>query len=150
RLEWVHAAVVGAGPAGLAASSALARARVRHIVLERGRIASIWRTQRWDSFRLNGPNWFNRVPGDCLDGDPASFASAPALVEGLERFAATLPVSENVEVRRAERVGPVWRLETSERTVVSAALVVASGFQNVPRRPEFADALPAAIAQLHT
>lgn len=150
RLEWMHAAVVGAGPAGLAASSALARARVRHVVLERGRIASIWRTQRWDSFRLNGPNWFNRVPGDCLEGDPASFASAPALVKSLERFAATLPVSENVEVRRAERVGPVWRLETSERTVVAAALVVASGFQNVPRRPEFADALPAEVVQLHT
>jgi putative flavoprotein involved in K+ transport len=150
RLEWVHAAVVGAGPAGLAVSSALARARVHHVVLERGRIASSWRSQRWDSFRLNGPNWFSRVPGDCLEGSPASFATAPELVAALERFAQALPVREHVEARRAERAGPVWRLETSRGTVVAAALVVASGFQNVPRRPEFADSLPAHVTQLHT
>lgn len=150
RLDWVHAAVVGAGPAGLAASSALARARVRHLVLERGRVGSSWRDQRWESFRLNGPNWFNRVPGDCLHGPSSEFASAPELVAALERLAAFLPVRENVEVRHAERVGPVWRLETSERTVVAATLVVASGFMNVPRRPEFAAELPRGVTQLHT
>jgi putative flavoprotein involved in K+ transport len=150
RLEWVHAAVVGAGPAGLAASSALASARVRHVVLERGRVGSSWRNQRWDSFRLNGPNWFNRVPGDCIDARPAEFVSAPELVAGLECLATPLPVRENVDVRHAERVGPVWRLETSERTVVAAALVVASGFMNVPRRPGFAGELPRQVRQLHT
>src|SRR5438067_710451 len=67
-IEWVRAAVVGAGPAGLAASRELARAGAKHLVLERGRIGSSWRTQRWDSFRLNTPMWMNRVPGEFLDG----------------------------------------------------------------------------------
>jgi putative flavoprotein involved in K+ transport len=43
--------VVGAGPAGLAASAALTDRRVEHVVLERGRPGESWRTQRWDSFR---------------------------------------------------------------------------------------------------
>ena len=45
--------VVGAGPAGLAVSAALAAHGIEHVVLERDRVAETWRTQRWDSFRLN-------------------------------------------------------------------------------------------------
>jgi putative flavoprotein involved in K+ transport len=67
-VAWVDVAVVGAGPAGLAASSRLACAARRHVVLERGRIGWSWRTQRWDSFRLNSQNWVNRVLGDHLPG----------------------------------------------------------------------------------
>src|SRR2546423_12537316 len=40
-------------------------------------------------------------------------------------------------------------LETSYGALAAGAVVVASGFQNVPRRPAYADALPAEIRQLH-
>jgi putative flavoprotein involved in K+ transport len=148
-LDWVRVAVVGAGPAGLAVSGRLADAGCSHVVLERGRIGWSWRTQRWDSFRLNTPTWANLVPGGHLVGPPDGFASASALVAGLERFADRLPVFEGVEVRRAERVGQAWRLETSRGALLAGAVVVASGFQNVPSRPDFADALPPEIEQLH-
>lgn len=148
-IEWVRAAVVGAGPAGIAVSSELARAGYRHVVLERGRIGWSWRTQRWDSFLLNTPAWASRIPGHRLAGAPDSFATAAELVAALERSADGLPVVENTEVARATRVGPLWRLETARATVIAADLVVASGFQNVPRRPDFADALPASVQQLH-
>src|SRR5438552_5938056 len=113
NIDWVRVAVVGAGPAGLAVSRRLARTRCRHVVLERGRIGWSWRTQRWDSFRLNSPGWMNRVPGGCLTGTADSYAKASALVTALERYADGLPVVEGTEVRRAECLGPVWRLETS-------------------------------------
>jgi putative flavoprotein involved in K+ transport len=148
-VDWVHTVVVGAGPAGLAASSRLARAGCHHVVLERDRIGSSWRTQRWDSFRLNTPGWVNLVPGEFLDGPPDSFATAGSLVAGLERFAQGLPVFEGVEVFRAEKSGPVCQLETSHGQLVAGEVVVASGFQNVPRRPAYASALPAEIEQLH-
>jgi putative flavoprotein involved in K+ transport len=141
--------VVGAGPAGLAASSRLAAAGRPHLVLERGHIGWSWRTQRWDSFRLNTPRWANLVPGGALQGSPESFATAAALVAGLERFAESLPVVEGVDVRRAERTGGRWLLETSSGPIVADAVVVASGFQNVPRRPAYADLLPREIEQLH-
>jgi putative flavoprotein involved in K+ transport len=51
----IDCVVVGAGPAGLAASAALRGRGVEHVVLERGRVGESWRTQRWDSFRLNTP-----------------------------------------------------------------------------------------------
>src|SRR5919201_186991 len=83
-IEWVRTAVVGAGPAGLAASRELLHAGVKHVVLERGRIGWSWRTQRWDSFRLNTPVWMNRVPGEFLEGPADSFATADELVAALE------------------------------------------------------------------
>jgi putative flavoprotein involved in K+ transport len=109
----VAVAVVGAGPAGLAASSLLARSGCSHVVLERERIAWSWRSQRWDSFRLNTPRWANRVPGEHLGGEPGSFASAPALVAALEQLAEGLPVVEDAEVRSARPAGRGWRLDTS-------------------------------------
>src|SRR3712207_4639127 len=93
----VTTVVVGAGPAGLAASVRLADAGHDHVVLERGRVAETWRTQRWDSFRLNTPGW---TAG--LD-DAHGFATADELVDQLERRAAALPVHEGVDVTG------VWR-----------------------------------------
>jgi len=145
----VGVAVVGAGPAGLAASSRLAGCGCSHVVLERAQVAWSWRSQRWDTFRLNTPRWANRVPGEHLAGEPESFASAPALVTALERLSAGLPVVEGAEVLRARPAGRGWRLETSFGTLSAGAVVVASGFQNVPRRPAYADVLPAEIRQLH-
>ncbi len=55
----IDCAVVGAGPAGLAASAALSARGVEHVVLERGRVGESWRTQRWDSFRLD------KLAADC-------------------------------------------------------------------------------------
>jgi putative flavoprotein involved in K+ transport len=145
----VGVAVVGAGPAGLAASARLGDCGCSHVVLERERVAWSWRSQRWDSFRLNTPRWANRVPAEHLDGEPGSFASAPALVAALERLAEKLPVVEGAEVRSARRTARGWRLDTSYGALSAGAVVVASGFQNVPRRAAYADLLPAEIRQLH-
>ena len=60
----IDAVVVGAGPAGLAASAALSVRGVEHVVLEQTRVGATWRTQRWDSFRLNTPGWMNQLLGD--------------------------------------------------------------------------------------
>jgi putative flavoprotein involved in K+ transport len=146
---WVDAVVVGAGPAGLAVSRALARDGRGHIVLERGRVGWTWRTQRWDSFRLNTPTWASRVPGELMGEAAGAFATADSLVAGLERLAADLPVREGVEVRAAERVGDLWRIETSDGPLATRAVVIASGFQNVPRRPAFEQTLPDEVRQLH-
>jgi putative flavoprotein involved in K+ transport len=149
NVERVPAVVVGAGPAGVAVSSRLGLAGVPHVVLERGRIGWSWRTQRWDSFRLNTPVWANLVPGELLPGDPDDFATAASLVAGLEELAEALPVQEHVDVLRASWAGRAWVLETSASPIAADAVVVASGFQNVPRTPAYAPLLPERIRQLH-
>jgi len=63
------AIIIGAGQAGLAMSHCLARHGVDHVLLERGRVAERWRSERWDSLRLLTPNWMSRLPGFAYRGD---------------------------------------------------------------------------------
>ncbi len=51
----VDTVVIGAGQAGLAVSQYLTRQGREHVVLDRGRVASRWHTERWDSLRLLTP-----------------------------------------------------------------------------------------------
>ncbi len=70
----LDAVVIGAGWAGLGVSHALTQSGLRHRVLERGRIGETWRTQRWDSFRINTPNIQTIMPGDTYVGPATRIA----------------------------------------------------------------------------
>ena len=81
-VETVEVLVVGAGQAGVAMSEHLSKGGISHLVLERGRIAERWRSERWDSLVANGPAWHDRFPGlEFTDLGPDEFA-------GKERVAA--------------------------------------------------------------
>ena len=95
----IDCAVVGAGPAGLATSAALSARGVEHVVLERGRVGESWRTQRWESFRLNTPGWMNQLLGEQARD---SYATGVEVVQRLEKLAADCPVREGVPVARLE------------------------------------------------
>ena len=60
-------------------------------MLERGRIAERWRSERWDSLRLLTPNWMNRLPDWSYQGDdPDGFMTATEYVASLEQYAPSL------------------------------------------------------------
>src|SRR4051794_27503820 len=95
----VDTVIVGAGHAGLAVSRLLSDAGHEHVVLERGRVGETWRSQRWDSFRLNTPGWMSRLPlDDGVSGDPDSFAHRDEVATWLERCSEGLPVRTGVSV----------------------------------------------------
>ena len=124
----VDAVVVGAGPAGLAASAALGARGVDHVVLEQDRAGQSWRTQRWASFRLNTAGWMNTMLGGQARD---AYAGGPEVVRRLERLAAACPVREGVRVDRVAPAGNGWTVATDGAGVVMArAVVVATGDQN--------------------
>jgi putative flavoprotein involved in K+ transport len=145
-VQVIDCAVVGAGPAGLAASVALAGGGVDHVVLERDRVAGTWRAQRWDSFRLNTAGWMNTL---LSDQERYAYAAGREVVERLERIAAGCPVREGVRVTRLAPAGDGWALATDDGELRARAVVVATGDQNVPRVPALAGRLPHRVAQLH-
>jgi putative flavoprotein involved in K+ transport len=140
--------VIGAGPAGLAASEALTGAGVDHVVLERGRVGESWRSARWDSFRLNTPGWMSRMlrpPGEQVYLDRAQVWAA------LDALAASgAEVRPGTDVVGVDPADDGFLLRTSQSPVHARAVVVATGDQNVPRVPDLASTLPSWIAQLHT
>ena len=90
-MKRTHTLVIGGGQAGLAMSSSLLHRGIDHVVLERGRVAERWRSERWDSLRLLTPNWQSRLPGYRYEGDdPDGFRSMPEVVAFMEGYARTI------------------------------------------------------------
>jgi putative flavoprotein involved in K+ transport len=138
--------VVGAGPAGLAASAALAGRGVDHVVLERGRAGQTWRTQRWDSLRLNNPGWMNPMLGEQTRN---TYLSAGEVVARLAHLASLAPVQEHTPVVGLRRRGDAWTVRTADAELRARTVVVATGGENVPLIPALARLLPDRIAQFH-
>jgi putative flavoprotein involved in K+ transport len=153
-----EAVVIGGGQAGLGASYHLTRHGVEHVVLERGRVAESWRSQRWDSFALNTPNWMSRLPGEAGAVEPPdAFLGRDAYAARLQRYAdeQRVPVRTGTDVTsvRARPGGGAFVVSADDAPgtveIETRRIVVASGVQRVPRIPPIARSLPQGIAQVH-
>lgn len=132
----VDTLVVGAGHAGLAVSHLLTGAGRDHVVLERGRVAESWRSERWDSLRLLAPSWMCRLPGWRYDGpDRDGYMTVAQLAGHLEEYAAGLPVETGTTVHSVDTVGDGYRVVTHGRTWLARHVVVATGPTGRPAMP---------------
>ncbi len=149
----LEAVIVGAGQAGLGVSRELAVRGVDHVLLERGRVAETWRSQRWASFVLNTPVWMNGLPGSPeAEQDRDAFPTGSEYIEQLERYTRSqgLPVLENHGVVEVAVRSGVFAVKTPADIYRARNLIVANGIQNVPRIPSFGDNLTGSVEQLHT
>lgn len=152
--EDVETLVVGGGQAGIAMSEHLGRFGVPHLVLERGRVAERWRSERWDSLVANGPAWHDRFPGLAFsDLDPDAFAPKERVAAYFEAYAGMIaaPIRCGVEVTRVRRNPgrPGFQVETSAGAIEARYVVAATGpFQ----RPVVPAMVPeaAGILQMHS
>ncbi len=136
--------VVGAGPAGLAVASALARRGVRATVLEAGESAGAsWRSH-YPSLRLHTTRRDSSLPGWPLPhGGPggrvgARYPSRDEYAEYLEGIADRLDAELRFRcpVRRIARRAPGWEVETDTGRFGARHVVVAAGFNRTPVRPD--------------
>jgi putative flavoprotein involved in K+ transport len=153
-VEKVDTLVVGGGQAGVAMSEHLSKCGVPHLVLERGRIAERWRSERWDSLVANGPAWHDRFPGmEFSDANPDAFITKEKIADYFVAYAKMIaaPIRCGVEVREVRRnVGRAgFRVETSDGVIEANSVVAATGaFQ----RPTIPKIIPddAALVQIHS
>jgi putative flavoprotein involved in K+ transport len=146
----VDTVVIGAGHAGLAVSHLLGRAGRDHVVVDRGRVAEAWRSQRWDSLRLLTPRWMTRLPGWRYRGPgQEEFMPVAELVEHLERYAeaSAAPLELGREVHEVSAHDGGYRVVTDGRTWQARHVVVATGAAGRPRLPRPVRGLS---ADLHT
>lgn len=130
--------VIGAGHAGLAVSRLLTAAGHDHVVLDRGRVAERWRTERWDSLRLLTPSWMTRLPGWHYTGpDPEGFMPVGRLVHHLEQYAGSFdaPVQTSTTVERVTSGRSGYLVCTDRGTWSARHVVVATGPWGRPRVP---------------
>jgi putative flavoprotein involved in K+ transport len=152
----VETVVVGAGQAGLTMSWFLREAGREHIVLDRrATLGGGWQ-DRWDGFRLVGPNWTTALPGFEYDGDdPDGFMARDAIVERMRRYADVIdaPVRLGTAVRRLSAVDAGagrFRLETDAGVIDARNVIVATGSFHGARIPGVSAGISPRVTQLHS
>jgi putative flavoprotein involved in K+ transport len=144
--------IIGGGQAGLAMSRCLTEEGIDHVILERGRVAERWRSERWDSLRLLSPKWHSRLPGFRYDGgDPDGFMTMPEVISYFEHYARSFsaPVQDETTVlgvRRAAEGG--YRVRTNQGDWRAPTVVVATGHCDLPFVPKTAREISADIHQV--
>lgn len=149
--EYNEVIVIGAGWAGLSVGYTLDLAGIDHVILEKSRVCETWRTQRWDSFRMNTPNVLTVLPGDRYDGpEPEGYMSRDEFVKMAEEYILrnNLRVREYAEVEIVEPAKRGFLIRTSSETFLADYVVVATGNLNVPKWPGLANQFPASVNQI--
>jgi putative flavoprotein involved in K+ transport len=133
-------------------SRCLSERGVENVVLERGRVAERWRSERWDSLRLLTPNWQSRLPGFRYEGpDPDGYMSMPEVIAFLERYARSFsaPLQESTTVLRVQPADEEgYRVLTDHGAWWCRSVVIATGYSDVPFVPDFGSKLDNRLLQL--
>jgi putative flavoprotein involved in K+ transport len=143
--------IIGAGQAGLAMSACLSARGIEHVLIERGRIAERWRSQRWDSLRMLTPNWMTRLPGLAWQGgDPEGFMHRDEVVTLLDGYRRSIaaPVEALTRVLRVSAIPGGYAVVTDRGNWRARAVVLATGACDRPAMPGWAADLPRHIRQI--
>jgi putative flavoprotein involved in K+ transport len=139
-LEQVRTLIIGGGQAGLVMSHRLKQRGLKHLVIERHRIAERWRSERWDGLRFQFPNWSVRLPDFPFPHtDPDGFATSREIVDFISAYADFIaaPIRCGVAVTALRRRdgGSGLIAETSDGSNEADNVVVATGPYQSPVLP---------------
>src|SRR5829696_10181371 len=150
--EYFETVIIGGGQAGLATGYHLAKRGLPFVILDANeRIGDAWR-KRWDSLHLFTPARYSGLTGWRFPAPAASFPTKDEMADYLESYAARfeLPVRSGVEVDRLSREGDRLMITSGKRRFEAERVVVATGANQLPKVPPFADELLSSIIQLHS
>nr|WP_255596834.1 NAD(P)/FAD-dependent oxidoreductase [Cognatishimia sp. MH4019] len=152
-MEQIDTLVIGAGQGGVATSEHLRAAGIDHVVVERGRIAERWRSERWDSLKANGPAWHDRFPGMAFSCDGEDFPDKESVARYFEDYALIIdaPVRTGVTVEAVTphpgRAG--FHVRTSRGEFDAHNVVCATGPFQKPAIPSIVPDT-AEVTQMHS
>ena len=153
--EHVETVIIGGGHAGLTMSYYLSQLGREHLILERGRVAERWRSERWDSFCFQFPNWTIELPGyKYQSDDPDAFAPGREIVRFIQDYATFIkaPTHCGIEVKSLERKTDSGRylLTAKNCTIEAANVVIATGPYQQAAIPAMSSEVPKDIFQVHS
>lgn len=148
-----HVAILGAGPAGLAAAVCLQRLGISYVLLERGTAPAAGLRHIDPQMEILSPTRLSLVPGMRRHAADPPYLTFPAYVEKLERLAAEyrIEVRTGAEVARVTRSDHGFLVHVREGTALDCTHVVsATGIVSFPRLPPRFDPTAAPYRWLHS
>ena len=129
--------VIGAGPAGLATSACLRREGLAHVVLEReGQIANAWH-RHYDRLHLHTTKTYSGLPMMSWPKAAPRYPAREQVMRYLQAYAAEHHVVPRlgVTVNAVQRKGDHFIVDTSAGVMTPRIVVMATGYNGVPKLP---------------
>src|SRR4051794_34119750 len=133
------AAVIGAGPAGLATAAMLRKRGVDVVTIDRAdAVGASWRGH-YDRLHLHTVRWLSNLPGLRIPRRNGHWVHRDGVIEYLEPYAAQheLDLMLGPEVPAVSRTNGSWTVDTSGGQVEAGSVVVATGYNHTPFMPEY-------------
>jgi putative flavoprotein involved in K+ transport len=150
--EYFETVIIGGGQAGLSVGYHLKKQSRPFVILDANeRIGDAW-CKRWDSLRLFTPARNSGLAGWRFPAPAVSFPTKDEMADYLESYPARfdLPVRTGVKVDGLSRQADRYVLTAGSRRFEARHVVVATGANQVPKVPAFADDLHPHIMQLYS
>jgi putative flavoprotein involved in K+ transport len=150
--EHFDTVIIGGGQAGLSVGYHLKKQGRPFVILDANeRIGDSWR-KRWDSLRLFTPARHDGLAGWRFPAPAVSFPTKDEMADYLESYAARfdLPVRTDAKVDGLFRQDDRYVLTSGGRRFEAERVVVATGANQLPKVPAFAEELHPSIVQLHS
>lgn len=131
--------IVGAGPAGLAVGACLKRAGIEPLILERShRVGDAWH-RHYDRLHLHTDKTRSTLPYLPYPDDYPRYPSRAQVIAYLEEYTRrfALDVRLDREVSEAHRIDGTWTVETRAGCHQADKLVIATGYNRVPKVPSW-------------
>ncbi len=144
--------VIGAGQAGLSAGYFLKKQNEDFIILDQeSQGGDSWR-KRWDSLRLFTPSQYDGLPGFPFPGKRGSFPTKDDLANYLLNYAKkfSLPVKLSTKVIELRKTAEGFEIITTDGSLLSDFVIVATGTNPIAYIPEFAKELNKGVVQIHS
>ncbi|HET9847250.1 MAG TPA: NAD(P)/FAD-dependent oxidoreductase [Candidatus Dormibacteraeota bacterium] len=129
-MEAVEAAVVGAGPAGLAAGAMLRRQGIDAVLLEKAdEVGSSWR-KHYDRLHLHTVRWLSGLPGFPIPRAFGKWVARDDVQRYLQAYAEhhRLDVRLRSEVQGLRRSDGGWAITTTAGALMARSVVIATGY----------------------
>ncbi|TPM39656.1 NAD(P)/FAD-dependent oxidoreductase [Mesorhizobium sp. B2-3-4] len=133
-------AIIGAGPAGLAAAACLRQAGLDFVMLEKAQQAApAWR-RHYDRVHLHTTKRYSSLPFVPFPRDYPRYVPRHLVVEYLEAYAKRFDLAPRLgeTVRAITRDGRGWRVEATSGALHASHVVIASGYNAEPLLSKFA------------
>ena len=131
--------MVGAGPAGLAVGACLKRGGIPCILLEQApQVGGAWH-RHYERLHLHTDKGHSQLPFLRFPRDYPRYVSRLQVIDYLEAYARAfeLDVRLGQTVAAARKVDGAWEIRTQDTLYRAANLVIATGYNREPYRPEW-------------